>query len=319
MQADRGAEQLDKLAGKLVRFPNIIDQELDISEFMDEEVIHRVKSADAYFDKLEELLFGDSEEQGDPMVWNSLHKKFELRQHEMTIWTGYKGHGKSALLSQQLVAMLKRGKKVFIISPEFRPERVLERMLFQFSGTRLLTETDLQDFLLMAARNLWLYDNQASLKPKEVIALCRYAGEKLTVDHVLIDSLMKCGIPPDDYAGQKTFVDKAQSVCHKYPFHLHLVAHARKDKDDGKPAGLHDVKGSSEIADMAENVVSVWRNKPKEKCSDGRENEPDAALTVEAQRNAEGWIGTVNLFFDPESILFYEPGYAPERNNRARF
>lgn len=319
MQVERGIEQLDGLRGKLLEFPNVINEELDLAQYMEEDVSHKVKPASAYLDELEEILFGDESQQGDKLPWNMLSGKFQLRPHEMTVWVGYKGHGKSAVISQMLVALLKRQQKIFIISPEFRPARVLERMLYQWTASRALTQDDLSGFLIPASRNLWLYDNQSSLKPSEVVALCRYAAEKLGVQQILIDSLMKCGIAPDDYSGQKSFVDKIQAICHKHPLHLHLVAHARKGDSDEKPAKLHDIKGTSEIADMAENVVSVWRNKPKEKDREKHHEQPDSILTVEAQRNAEGWIGAVPLLFDSQTMLFYEPGNAPERVDRVRF
>lgn len=214
----------------------------------------------------------------------------------------------SLLISQVFNEAIRHGKRIFIFSPEFRPERVLERMLYQHAETTQPTREDLEEFMRYVTERVWLYDTQGSLSAKEVIALCRYVAETITVDHILIDSLMKCGMAPDDYAGQKQFVDQVQVVAHSYPLHLHLVAHAKKANDDSKPARLHDVKGASEIADMAENVLSVWRNKEKEKTPEKRGDEPDASLTVEAQRNGDGWIGNCNLMFNRESMNFYQLG-----------
>ena len=70
---------------------------------------------------------------------------------------------------------------------------------------------------------------------------------------------------------------------------------------------------------MAENVLSVWRNKEKEKNPDKKSAEPDASLTVEAQRNGDGWIGTLNLYFDKQTMLFHEPGNKPEGSAYVRF
>jgi hypothetical protein len=70
---------------------------------------------------------------------------------------------------------------------------------------------------------------------------------------------------------------------------------------------------------MAENVLTVWRNKQKEKNPGSKHDEPDAILTVEAQRNADGWIGSANLLYDANSMLFYEPGNQPEGSQYVRF
>lgn len=293
----------DKFAGT-----NLL-KNIDLSEYASEEVVHNVKPASAYRNAMIERLI--HREKGDlnatTLPFNLLRNKFEFRQYELTIWAGYKGHGKSLMISQAMMHAIKRGKKVFIFSPEFRPESVLERMLFQFCLTTRPTEAEILGFFDFLLERMWLYDTQASMKSENVVALCRYVADKIKPDHILIDSLMKCGMPPDDYSGQKMFVDKIQSVAHANPLHIHLVAHARKGNDDTKPPRLHDIKGASEIADMAENVLCVWRNKEKEKNPDAKANEPDASLTVEAQRNADGWIGTVNLNHDPETMLFFEP------------
>lgn len=305
-----GASTLDRLAGRIMESPNLL-RNVDLTEYMNPTVNHNVKPATEYRNALVGLVVGRVE--GDPhsthIRLNHLRGKFEFRRNELTIWSGYKGHGKSLLISQVLRDSIKQNKRIFIFSPEFRPERVLERMLYQHAGTTKVGPEEIEAFLAYVTERVWLYDTQGSLSSSEVVALCRYVAEHLGVDHILIDSLMKCGMPPDDYAAQKQFVDKVQTVAHAYPLHIHLVAHARKGNDDGKPPRLHDIKGASEIADMAENVLTVWRNKEKEKDPSKKDGDPDAVLTVEAQRNGDGWIGATNLMFDRETMTFYEPGY----------
>lgn len=304
-----GASVLDRLAGKIMDSPNML-KNLDLSGYMNPAVSHNVKPATDYKLAVRDLIVGRVE--GDPhatrVPFDNLRGKFEFRRNELTIWSGYKGHGKSLLISQVFNDAIRQGKRIFIFSPEFRPERVLERMLYQHAEALEPGVEDIQEFFRYVSERVWLYDTQGSLSSREVIALCRYVAEHIEVDHILIDSLMKCGMPPDDYAAQKAFVDQVQTVAHAYPLHAHLVAHARKGNDDSKPAKLHDIKGASEIADMAENVLSVWRNKAKEKDPKGKDDEPDASLTVEAQRNGDGWIGTTNLMFDRERMSFYQPG-----------
>jgi twinkle protein len=235
-----------------------------------------------------------------------MNGKFGFRESELTIWAGFKGHGKSLVISQVFEQFLERGKKCFIISPEFPPHRVLYRMMCQSFGKENITPEIAFQWMEALEKNLWLYDQQSSLQPQDVVALCRYAVEVHGVDHILIDSLMKCGIPPDDYGKQKKLVDMIQQVAHRNKVHIHLVAHARKQQDDSKIGGLHDIKGASEIGDMAENVLFVWRNKQKELGAPNTLNMPDAILKVEAQRNGDGWIGTTNLQFQAGTFTFKE-------------
>ena len=322
LREQRGANTLDERAATLLQFPNKL-QNIDLTGYMEEQFEVSVRPATSYRDALIRRVVNRGE--GDPnatvLPFNHLRGKFEFRQNEVTVWSGWKGHGKSVCISQALMAAIQRGKRVFVISPEFQPDAVLERMLFQHAKTTEPSVQHINEYMEFVTERMWLYDVQSSLKPKQVVALCRYAADKLQADHILIDSLMKCGIAPDDYGAQKNFVDQVQVVAHNNPTHIHLVAHAKKagKGDSGGPSGLHDVKGASEIADMAENVITVWRNKDKEKDASKKQDEPDAILTVEAQRNADGWIGSVNLLFDRESMLFYEPGNAPERSTHVSF
>lgn len=298
-RAEKGRQQIENA---IINFPNLVPDNIDLSAFMDDEQVHRIKKASAYRDKLLELIENGGE-RGHSMPWDSFGKNFEFRESELTVWAGYKGHGKSLAISQVFEKFLNDGKKAFIISPEFPPHRVLHRMMIQSFGLHNQSRKLAIDFVDCINDQLWIYDQQSSLKPSDVPALCRYAVDRLGVDHVLIDSLMKCGIAPDDYGRQKHLVDAVQQVAHRSKAHIHLVAHMRKDKSDGSIGGLHDVKGGSEIADMAENVVIVWRNKEKEQ-GGGKMDEPDCIIKVDAQRNADGWIGKIPLWYNKETMTF---------------
>lgn len=295
-----GREFLDEA---ISNFPGLIPDSINLSEYMmEDEQKHRVKSAMAYKDRLIELITCGGEK-GAKSPWEEMEGKFEFRQSELTIWSGYKGHGKSLAISQVLEKFVTDGQKVFIISPEFPAHRVLHRMMIQGVGVHNTTPAVAIEWLNAVDNSLWIYDQQSSLKPRDVPALCRYAVDKFRVDHILIDSLMKCGLDTDDYSGQKNLVDQVQQVAHRSKVHIHLVAHGKKAGDE-KMGGLHDVKGASEIADMAENVIITWRNKAKE-MQGGKEEEPDCIIKIEAQRNGDGWIGQIPLYFKRSSFTFH--------------
>jgi twinkle protein len=65
-----------------------------------------------------------------------------------------------------------------------------------------------------------------------------------------------------------------------------------------------DIKGSSSITDLADNVCSVWRNKAKD---DGSVDAgaADAVLYLDKQRNGE-WEGAISLWFDKQSMQYRE-------------
>ena len=290
----------------LIDFKNILNEQIDLSKWMSDDQIGRVKSANCFAEKLAYTITGQGEK-GLDLPWESVKGKFCFRPSELTLWSGFKGHGKSLVLSQIIEhsMTINRDEKIFIVSPEFPPHRVLHRMMMQSVGVRNMTVETMLDWLGAVETNLWLYDQQASLKPLEVVALCRYAVQELGATQIVIDSLMKCGIAPDDLAGQKRFIDAIQNLAHRNPLHIHLVAHARKGHDDSKIGGLHDISGSSDIANIAENIIFAWRNKAKE-LGGGNIAEPDCIVKIEAQRNGDGWIGSIPLWFDKSNFTFKE-------------
>lgn len=291
-------------------YPNRISN-IDLAEYRSDDYTPRVKSALQYKQSLKDRL-RQKEVWGDKTGF-ACDSYFRFRPRELTIWTGYKGHGKSALLSQVLLGFLTQQKKVFVCSPEFHPVELLFRMLVQCLACPDPNDEEAEMMLDLLAESLWLYDVQASLKPNDVPALCRWVMENIKPDHIVIDSLMKCGIAPDDYAKQKQLVDQIQSIAHQNDVHIHLVAHARKGHSDEHPPRLHDIKGASEIGDLVENVICVWRNKPKEKAmsmgDQSAANDSDAVIVIEAQRNCGGAIGHTPLNYRRDCMVFFEPGH----------
>lgn len=300
-------------------FPGLIRDTLDLSAYLEPEQSYQIRPAHEFTEAALDILAGRAAVKGLPLPWAKAAHLLAFRPAEVTVWTGFKGHGKSMMLSQVCLHALYQGERVLIISPEFRPEAVLARKLRQAAATNAPAEAYARRFLRWAGDGrLYLFDNQGSLNPETVTSVIRYAVDRHQVTHVVVDSLMKCGIPPDDFARQKRFVDDLQSIAHQTGIHLHLVAHARKSENDEKPARLHDVKGASELCDMAENVVSTWKNKRKlEAASRGdksKDNDPDALLIVDSQRNGEGWTGAIQLWFDQPSFQFIGDRFAEPRS-----
>lgn len=298
-------------------FSGLIPDTIDLSEYLESDVTISVRPANYFADRTLDIINGRNTAIGLPLPWSKAADKFAFRPGELTVWTGYKAHGKSMLLSQVLLFAMTRGERVFIISPEFRPEGILARKIRQASTTAHPADSFSRRFLEWAGNDrLWLFDHQGSLTPETVTGVIRYAVDNHSVRHVLVDSLMKCGIGTDDYNKQKKLVDDLQTIAHQTGVHLHLVAHARKGESDDKPARLHDVKGTSELCDMAENVLSVWKNKRKldaqSKGINKHNDEPDALLTIDSQRNGDGWTGSIQLWFDPKSFQFLgEANHSP--------
>jgi len=225
---------------------------------------------------------------------------------EVSIWTGLNGHGKSLLLNQLALDLCKAGVKVAILSLEMTPVRTLHRMTRQATGAFHPEDWLIIQALEWIGGNVWVNTTTGTMKPEAILKEFHRLATEQGFQHFMVDSLMKCGLAEDDYNGQKALVDRLQNFAHHDKAHVHLVAHARKAQDEHGVPGKLDVKGSGAITDIADNVLSVWRNKKKESkvqenngtVPDDLVNKPDALLDVVKHRELGGDAeGRYGLFF----------------------
>lgn len=285
----------------------ISDDEIDFAVFMDmTDHDHKVKSAREYADDVVASFWSDTAPKGSKTTFPVLAEKMRFRPHEVSIWVGFNGHGKSLLLGQFVIGFAMQGEKTCIASLEMRPVTTLSRMARQASQTNKPDEDFLRGFCNVIGDGLYLYDQQGMVQSDKIIGVIRYAAEKKGCKHFVVDSLMKCGIGEDDYNNQKRFVDQLCTVARDTGIHIHLVAHSRKQKDEMAPPSKMDIRGGASISDQVDNVITVWRNRVKEAdIENGRraEADPDAYMICQKQRNGE-WEGSVPLWFDRASQQF---------------
>jgi twinkle protein len=254
------------------------------------------------------------------LPWRKTHGIVQLRPGEVTVWGGANGAGKSLVTGQIALSLCAQNQKVCIASFEMKPMKTLERMGRQWSGenpdhpafrghreaTDRLVDV-YEQFRDWTTGKLWLYDQQGTVTATQVCAVVRYCAKEKGITHFFVDSLMKCVSGEDDYNGQKAFVDQLTAIARDYGVHVHLVHHIKKPSNEDHKPNKYDYKGTGAITDQVDNVISVWRNKIKERnreagkgVSDG---EPDALLICDKQRNGE-WEGNIGLWFHKDSQQF---------------
>jgi len=269
-----------------------------------------VKPASEFLDDLITFFNSDSIYSGSSLPWQKTHEQFRLRPGEVTLWAGFNGSGKSLVLGQIMLHLLKE-QNACIASLEMKPVTTLARMCRQALGSNNPTDEYVKLFCERGGDKLWIYNQLGTVNSERIISVIHYATEKLGVHHFVVDSLMKCGISDDDYTGQKRFVDRLCAAAKDTNCHIHLVAHSRKGQDELTPPGKMDVKGSGSITDQVDNVMTVWRNKRKEqavvsnKADEKILNEPDTLIICDKQRNGE-WEGKIGLWFNQASMRFLE-------------
>lgn len=252
-----------------------------------------------FSEDIKERFKGGVSTYGDELPWDKTHDHFRLRPCEVTLWAGINGHGKSMVLSH-VVAHLIKFTPCLIASLEMPIAATGQRMLRQIIGSSTPTTEFIDKALKWTDRNLWIYDQLDTVESERIFGVVVYSMKELGVKHVVIDSLMKCGIYDDDYNGQKSFVDRLCWAAKTYGGHIHIVHHIRKTKSEDDMPDKFDVMGASALTNLVDNVVIVHRNKAKERQEIPEDKDPDARLFVAKQRHGE-WEGRVKLWFHKES------------------
>jgi len=288
----------------------------------------KVRPASEYVQDLIDDLGTSRQEVKAFLPWDKTHGLFQFRPGEVTLWGGVNGHGKSLMTGLAALSLCTQGERVCIASFEMKPRKTLERMARQFSSQAAPMPHEVADVAVMAAfrdtyeqfrdwttRQLWLYDQQGTVKTEMLVAVLRYCAKELKITHFFIDSLMKCIADEDDYNGQKKFVDEVTAIARDTGMHIHIVHHIKKLASEEATPDKMDVKGSGSITDQVDNLLLIWRNKKKERDQQAGKmvsaSEPDALLICDKQRNGE-WEGRFTLWYEKDSQQFVgSAGAAP--------
>lgn len=253
---------------------------------------------------------------GMQLPWEKTREIIKFRGSEVTVWTGWSGHGKSQLLNYIAFYGMHVSKTKFCIaSMEMPARRTLQRMVKQAAGLAYPSRGYVAAIMEGLGESLWIYDQVGSAKTEEMLDTFRYAARRYGVTHFIVDSLAKLGMAEDDYNGQKSAMEALVGFAHEMDVHVHLVAHPRKADDESRPPGKLDVRGGAILTDLADNVITVWRNKKKEQArkqgSAEFDHHSDVKMVISKQR-LTGVEGDIALWFDPGSAQYLErDGHRP--------
>lgn len=290
----------------------------------------------------EKFFPSDSRLAGLGLPWGNAAGKglpFHFRPGEVTVWSGFNGHGKSQVLNHVAVDMASVGERILIVSLEMPAEETYRRMIRMVLARRdVITKQEKDVFVEKCLRwfvnRVWVYDQVGMADLDDVLTVCEYARKRYGVTQFVFDSLMRfvvdCG--DEQWEAQKLFMDKLVTFAAVHKCHVHLVAHSKKLRSEAEYPRKSDIAGSYSISNLAWNVIVVWRNRAKEESRqalvddiDGHggydaapaelrqkladlEEEGDAYLIVDKQRGGEGDCPVHWLWFDRASLQFLSRG-----------
>ena len=301
-----GAQEIVRRLGlercKLVNLPakdanDYLLQGADASDFweatrnaktMDPE---ELRQASDFINKVKAMFYPAHADERDPVLRLDRDMDwFEFRQGELSVWTGYNGHGKSLMLSQVLLGLMAQGERVTVFSGEMTPERQLKRLVKQATGLDRPTMPFIDAVGHWVTDKMWFFNVVGSAGIDRLLQVFLYANKRYGMRHFVIDSLMMTDVPedgPGSMTAKKEAVRKLCDFARRNGCHLHLVAHPRKGADESRGPGKLDVAGSSKITDGADNVFTVWSARKDENDPDVDQDKPDARLELQKQRNGD--------------------------------
>jgi twinkle protein len=222
-----------------------------------------------------------------------------------------------------IVAMGDQGARVCVVSLEMAPQQLIRRMVKQAGNTDRPPEPYIREIVGWLDEWLWVFGVVGKTTVGRILEVFEYARARYGCDVFAIDSLMRLGISSEDYEGQEKAIFELVSWCAEKETHVHLVAHARKGDRTASHAvpDAEDVKGTSEIAANALNIIGLWRNRKLEdeiriateeaergdaaaqlKLQDLAQK-PPVIVNVAKQRNGD-WEGKFGLWFSPATYQY---------------
>lgn len=260
-------------------------------------------------------------EAGFKTPWHDKNGELRFRPSEVTVVAGASSHGKSEAVGHIAVDAISQGEKLCVASLEAKPKAWIRNVLFQAAGTTKPTNEYANACLDWLAEGLMVFDCLNTAKIDRLLEVFAYARRRYGVTFFIIDNMTTLNVALDDYEGQRVLMSRLTDFAKKYEVHLFLVVHIGKAGGEDAPPGKNDIRGSSAITDLADTVITWWRNRKKEQLLRGNdlsaedrqklEEKGDVVMTCVKQR-ASGKEPQVSLFWDDSSHRFLPyPNWKP--------
>jgi twinkle protein len=244
----------------------------------------------------------------------TLGSKIALDRGELTIWTGINGHGKSTILFQVALEAAAAGMPVAVASMEM-PARKMLAQAVRLCGDPAWKLDDLDQaraniVLESLVGRLWIFNVCGTMPMMKLKELMSYSVARFGVQLFIVDSMMKLDVGVDDFDAQRLAVNELKGFAEEHQVQVHLVCHPRKQKDETVPVGKLDVSGSGDITNGADNILSIWRNKAKEKKREENsltDSEEDSVPDTVCYQHKARWAGdehTVPMWFNRKRKRF---------------
>jgi len=275
----------------------------------------------------EEFLKPD-DNSGASLPWSKFSSNVKFKPGQISVWAGINGHKKSMMVNFVMLHIAKT-QRVGIQSYEIPVKETMTRLACQATGCQPSIEYKNQ-FADWNHERIAYYNQLDTVPGQKVLGVVYYMAKELGCEHIVIDSLMMCGLTKGEYAEEARFISVLIAAAKALNVHIHLVAHVTKpdNKGDEWIPSRFSIRGAGEIGDKADNIMIVWENKKRrfivDKVDDGRDvstteqeylNKSSDQLLICAKQRYGSWEGKMGLYFHKPSLQFI----ADDRNQPMTF
>lgn len=236
----------------------------------------------------------------------------------LTIWSGDNHAGKTTgVLGLCVIEPVQQGVPTFVYSGEMKKSKIKYWCELISAGPRFLEEKisgrtgriywEVSEIAKWEIRDWYsdlvhLYDKQGGTSEENLFDAMEFAYKKHGCKNFILDNLMimilSMGDAQSEYHRQATFTKHCKQFADDFDVHVHLVAHGKKGGDPNLPPTKADIKGASEISNLADNAGAFWR--VPEGAKTGGLAEVDNMLCWFKTRDS-GEQANIKLLFDKSS------------------
>ena len=260
---------------------------------------------------------------GAPTGWADLdHLLGGWRDGEVTLVTGDTGCGKTTLASQAALIQSKAGRGVLMCPFELGAVRQVGKWVRQelrCAPTDVERGRLVDSLATLVGLPLWMYSARGELNVETVRQTLLYSIHRLGTRFIVLDHLH---FVAGEGQGERSRLDGLMRVCAEVAVdtgaHILALAHPSKmsrDQGDNGIVQANDLKGSSGLKQLADNVLSVWRPR-----NDDRSDVVDGAgygstvVYVMKCRSEYGREGAVSLRYDIEAASLVDDSVVTKKD-----
>lgn len=243
----------------------------------------------------------------------------------LAIMTGYSGAGKSTITNQFILSMVQEKFKVMVCSSELKNSMFKNWLMQSAAGKNNLVynyskliEDKIASVELTAYKKIeyWLADNifltsdkNLEIKEDDIIKAMNYCLKRFDCRCFIIDNLMTIALnnsEKNNLEAQKKFVLKLKAFVNSNNVFVLLIAHPRKQSNNNYTTKItkSDIAGSSDIVNLADLVLSIYRFSEKE--LEDITTGANSAIDILKNRLRGKENANVQLNFDYDSKRFDE-------------